>query len=223
MLQSESPAHKRPNILAYRSPPTSGGYTSSSLAQVMEDLSQRKGKLHILDLGNASSKTLQHFSKQRCRITFENLASDLAYRAAAPDDVVPNELWISKLFDPDPAGEKLDLILCWDLVNYLNHTELADLFYVFETLADEKTWIYAMFSTLLVMPETPGTFTLTEKALVEYSLPTDKYKTCPRYCPRELQRMFNRFAIARLLLLKNGYYEILFQMGDAPSGSVWSS
>ena len=151
----------------------------------------------VLDLGACAQETVNTFRELRARVRVEDLGSSLGR-----DD--------GEILDPSVFGGTYDLILCWDLLNYLSASRAAEVLLGLAQTCAPGASLYALFSTLLVMPEKPAVFSLCPGARVSFRSATPRLVECPRYSPKELEKRIAGISIAKLVLLQNGFYEILF-------------
>src|SRR5699024_1615532 len=76
----------------------------------------------VLDLGRARAGTVELFSNYRCRLDVADLPARLPALPDPDDDAQgPDavERWLDGLLPP-ARGEAVDLVLCWNLLNYLS-------------------------------------------------------------------------------------------------------
>src|ERR1044071_9536682 len=75
------------------------------------------GRWVVLDLGAARSDTIRTFGRFRCRLDIVDLAEGLS---ALRDETDPRVLRqrVDALL-PRRGTEGTDMVLCWDLINYL--------------------------------------------------------------------------------------------------------
>lgn len=198
MLNSEAVA-QRAEILAYRSPLGRGDFVSAAFQFLLANLKQ---KPKVLDLGFCSNQTLTTFSFYRAKITFEDVSS--AFEGGAEVDLK------NVLLDYS-SDTQFDLIFAWDVLNYFTPADMATLFKHLAQYSHRGTRLHALLSTLFVMPVVPGHFNLNGQGQVSYSQMLERLRECPRYSPRDLEKLAPDFKIDRLVLLQNGFYEIIFR------------
>jgi predicted TPR repeat methyltransferase len=80
----------------------------------------------ILDLGPAQPATVSLFSNFRCRLEIADIAEGLS--SLDEEDETPEALRNkAESLLPERRDEPTDLVLCWDLLNYLNPPALKAL------------------------------------------------------------------------------------------------
>jgi 2-polyprenyl-3-methyl-5-hydroxy-6-metoxy-1,4-benzoquinol methylase len=210
MQHSELPKPRQPEILAYRSPPEHGEFTSGALKNIVHKLGSTQQKVSVLDLGPCSQGMLELFSAQGVRVVFEDLSSELE-NIHRPLGSSEQRLPVDAYLTPQPDASTYDFVTAWDLLNYLDPDRVQELFSSLHDHCHPETFVYALLSTLTRMPKEPGRFTLAEGAIIRYELCQRHTRACPRYSPRDIERLLPQFEIDRLMLLKNGFYEIIFR------------
>jgi hypothetical protein len=169
----------------------------------------------ILDLGAASTELLTLLGRFRCCVEIA--------------DVVDDGHGLDGLNDPEadagalraaaeallPARREapIDIVLCWDLLNYLRPKGVSALMQAIAARSGRG----AMAHGLIVyrdstMPREPGRFVPSEDLkLVNRKRRPDEIKA-PRYSPEDLSRAVAPFQIDRGMLLANGMQEFLFRL-----------
>lgn len=177
-----------------------------SLIQRMHDDARRV----VLDLGPARPETVAMFGQCRCRLEIADLAEGLdALNAIADPDELQAEC--AALLPPRRA-ESTDVVLCWDLLNYLERPALRALMdQISHRLAPD-----ALAHALIVyatprMPARPARIAPDAELRLHVSPAGAGEKPAPRYSPDELSRLMPGYAVERAMLLKNGMQEFLFR------------
>ena len=178
-----------------------------SLIRRLED----GGRWIVLDLGAARASTIHEFGKFRCRLDIVDLAVDLDQLR---DETEPRVLRqrVEALL-PRRSVEGTDIVLCWDLINYLSPSALTA---VMESIALRcKPGALAhglVYYSMRQMPERPGSFVpLDDQRLVNLAPPGPE-RPAPRYSPEDLARCMPRYTVERGRLLRNGMQEFLFRL-----------
>ena len=168
----------------------------------------------VLDLGAASTSLLDFLGRARCRVEVAdiayfggierlNAASIEGDSASAADSLFPSRL----------TDDALDLVFCWDLLNYLSLESLAALIKAIKRRARPGAQIHALiYYADQDMRQQPGRIVPTEDAdLIDRAAPSTRVPA-PRYSPEELRKQTGYFEIDRVRLLSNGLQEFLFQL-----------
>jgi hypothetical protein len=169
------------------------------------------GRWVVVDLGAARSDTIRVLSRYRCRLDIVDLADSVGALNAELDARRLRELVEQVL--PRRGAESIDLVLCWDLINYLT---LPALTAVMESVAARcKRGALAhglIYYSEPTMPQQPGCFVpLDDQRLANLAAPTAR-RAAPRYSPDDLARCMPRYQVERGRLLRNGMQEFLFRL-----------
>ncbi|HEY7673161.1 MAG TPA: hypothetical protein VIC71_13175 [Gammaproteobacteria bacterium] len=167
-------------------------------------------RIVVLDLGAAHAKTLELFSRFRCRIEIVDARNEIESLNGSADsrDLEAAVTALLPRVGPDP----LDIALCWDLLNYLDRRALAALM---AALAG-RTAPGGLAHALIVyresrMPARPGDYVpLQDFRLLNLGQSLAE-RAAPRYSPEDLKLCMPGFAIERGRLLGNGMQEFLFR------------
>lgn len=172
---------------------------------------EQGGRWVILDLGPAQPETIALLGAFRCRLEIADLAGDL--EALAPDEETGPATIRERLESalPPRTPEATDLVLCWDILNYLQPPTLAALSSRLAARALPGTLIHALIAYRdPLMPTLPaGFFPADGGHLARRNAPDER--PAPRYSPEDLGRAFAEFSIERAVLLGNGMQEFLFR------------
>lgn len=172
------------------------------------------GGARVLDLGAACAENFGFFAP-RCR-TY--VIADLRLPLK-----LGTELWPQPLPRPG-AVPPFDLILAWDLLNYLNADDLARLAALLKGLSRAGTRLFGLVYTSADMPARPASFGIAGPASLRYGGLTGARRPAPRYKEPELVRILTGFAVERVFLLRHGVGEYVFAFGDrAPAPMVPSA
>lgn len=177
--------------------------------RLVESLSDEKRSV-LLDLGPACPELVTLLTPFRCRLNIADVADGLADLDAEPDPALLREKVEALL---PPAGkEPLDIVLCWDLLNYLQRPALSALM---ASIA-ERMRPGAFAHVLIVysathMPQRPSSFSpMPDGRLIE-TVTTEAQRNAPRYSSDDLRQTMRGFTAESAMLLKNGMQEFLFR------------
>jgi hypothetical protein len=166
----------------------------------------------ILDLGAASSGILESLGRYRSYVQIADLAGcgGLDILNSQPDDAALNEL--AEFVLPPRYREDIDVVLCWDLLNYLRPAAVAALMAAIAERARPGTLAHALIVYAdATMPERPARFIPdADDRLVDKQCPQTQIPAS-RYTPERLGQMLGEFRIERAMLLANGMQEFLFR------------
>ncbi len=168
----------------------------------------------VLDLGAASTAMLTLLGRARCCVEIAdlphfgsidqlNVTEPGAALVDAAESLLPNRL----------TDEAIDLVLCWDLPNYLTLDALSALMNTVGRRARPGALAHALiFYAGRDMPAHPAHFVPTaDGELIDHSASSTAI-TAPRYSPEELGSSMGSFVLDRARLLGNGMQEFLFRL-----------
>lgn len=169
------------------------------------------GRSVVLDLGPAQPRTIALLSHFRCRLDIADIEEGFA---GLKDDTEPDTLGekIEALL-PAKREEPTDLVLCWDLLNYLTRPALTALM---DCIADRGH--SGMLAHALVaysntrMPAAPNRYAPTDDYSLSVTPVTDEQREAPRYNLEDLRQCLPRYRRERAMLLRNGMQEFLFRL-----------
>ncbi|MEX2963626.1 hypothetical protein [Microbulbifer sp. TYP-18] len=155
----------------------------------------------ILDLGPLSVGTTQAFLQRNCPCYIEDLIEFFADNQQAPD----LKKALAGHLVPKPEKIKLDVILCWDLLNFLNKELIA---YLLELLAPNLkrgTLLHAMMYTGANAPARPARFRLlrdfTYETADDPGYPKVVYQ---KHATVTLMESLGRFSLSNSLVQRQG-------------------
>lgn len=168
----------------------------------------------VLDLGAASTPMLSMLGRSRCRVEIADLACDGGIGRLNIE--APAEVLIAiaeSLLPTHRRGDEVDLVFCWDLLNYLKPTAISALMSAIARRARSEAVAHALIVySDRSMPGRPGRFVPIEDwRLADHASPTSTIEA-PRYSPEFLGRIMGGFAIDSARLLANGMQEFLFRL-----------
>jgi len=168
----------------------------------------------VLDLGAASTPMLAMLGRSRCRVEIADLGCDGGIgrlNVEAPAEALTTIA--ESLLPEHRQGDAVDLVFCWDMLNYLKPEAISALMTAVTRRARPDTLAHALIVySERSMPDRPGRFVPTEDwKLVDHAAPAATIEA-PRYSPEFLGRIMGGFAIESARLLANGMQEFLFRL-----------
>lgn len=168
----------------------------------------------VLDLGRARAGTVELFSNYRCRLDVVDLPSHLADLPDLDDEDGPAavERWLDGLLPP-MRGETVDLMLCWNLLNYLPPGVIEALGRRLAGRASEHARLHALIEYRATgMSAVPASFAPAGLELVADPAEGDPAAIpAPRYSPKELEKRLPGLRSEKTMLLGNGMQEYLYR------------
>ena len=177
---------------------------------VIEKLDPER-RLIVLDLGPAQTQTIALFGHFRCRMDIADVAEDFDVLNVDPDPATLKER--AQVVLPPPQDEPIDLVLCWDLLNYLEPPALVALTSAIAERARPGAFMHALIAySESSMPVVPGRYVPLEDHRLHNLAPTLEERPARRYTPDDLKRHLPKCKIERAMLLANGMQEFLFRL-----------
>lgn len=164
----------------------------------------------VLDLGPVRSETVALLTPYRCRLDIADLADGLQALDDEPDPVLLRARAEALL--PPPRTEPIDIVLCWDLLNYLQRPAIAALMGALSARMRPGAFAHLLIVySGTTMPARPSRFApLPDGRLVETAT-TDARRNAPRYSPEDLGKCMRGLRSESASLLRNGMQEFLFR------------
>jgi hypothetical protein len=178
-----------------------------SLIQRMES----GGRWIVLDLGAARAATIRTFGRFRCRLDVVELADGIEQLRGETDPRVLRQR-VEGLLLPR-ATEPVDIVLCWDLINYLSQPALTAVMECIAARCKRGALAHGLiYYSTRTMPEKPGCFEPVDDQRLVNMATGGPERPSPRYSPEDLARCMPRYTVERGRLLRNGMQEFLFRL-----------
>jgi len=164
----------------------------------------------LLDLGPVRPETVALLTPFRCRLEIADLADGLAALDQEPDRELRREKAEALL--PPARQEPIDIVLCWDLLNYLQRPAITTLMECVGARMRPGAFAHALIVySGTRMPARPSHFApLPDGRLIETAT-TAAETNAPRYSPEDLGKCLRGFRAESAMLLRNGMQEFLFR------------
>lgn len=163
-------------------------------------------RIRVLHLGPALPETLDFLATYRCKVWFADVFSELPLDAD-PEDGQSLEDRLARALAL-PAGERFDLVLFWDLCNYLQPAAIEALMRLLRHHWHRGTRGYALAVHNTRAPQRDDTFAIARAdTLVLRSRPS----CLPGYAPlaqSRLKQLLLGFEVRRSVLLGDGRVEL---------------
>ncbi|WP_376695713.1 hypothetical protein [Wenzhouxiangella sp. EGI_FJ10305] len=168
----------------------------------------------VLDLGRAREGTVALFSAYRCRLDIVDLPAHLGALPNVDEEGGSEavERWLDGLLPPS-QGETVDLVLCWNLLNYLPASVIEALGRRLAERASPQARLHALIEYRATrMPAAPVSFAPVGLELLDDPPEGDPAAIpAPRYTPKELEKRLPGFTSEKTMLLGNGMQEYLYR------------
>lgn len=178
-------------------------HRSLALAALCEEI--RRRKLTVLDLGSAVGSNVEFLSQFGCKLFIEDLYAALSSRTDG--DVTGPSFFAELLSVPDDT--RFDVILAWDLFDYLQRKELAVFAEKLRHYTDRGALLFALISYHKTIPAQPYRFRIKDEQHLIYERRTGAERPSPRLAPAEVTNLLKGFRVDRSFLLKHGIQEYL--------------
>jgi hypothetical protein len=199
-----------PPAAAAKSSSTPEGLSAPLFHSLIQRL-QSGGRWVVLDLGAVRSATIRAFSRFPCRLEFVELADGLD---SLNGEIDPRRIrQCADALLPLRRPEGVDVVLCWDLLNYLNQPALTAVMECIALRCKRGALAHGLVSySAKAMPEHPSTFVPLDDQRIQQNVTPGRERPAPRYSPEDLARCMPRYTVERGRLLRNGMQEFLFKL-----------
>ncbi len=163
-------------------------------------------RLRILDLGPAVGANISFWSERfPCTVQVVDLWSALAGgRGEGGPDVA------AALPEPPADTPPVDVVLAWDLLNYLDRDRIRALADRLSRLCGAGAHLFAMLLTGPQIPREPGSYPILDGGRqLLYRVDAAATRPGPRYRPADIDSLCRGFATDRNFLLRHGVQEYL--------------
>jgi hypothetical protein len=175
----------------------------------------------VLDLGPPVGSNVEFFSAWSCRVRIADFHRSL--NAESPESREPEAFGqlLERLL-PLGAEERFDILLAWDVFNYLRPDQISALMVRFASVCRPRALVLALVSTRPQIPAAPLRYRIVDRENLACEGVADPVRPCPRYVQPDLARMMTRFVVKSSYLLRSGIQEYLFVSvsGDVLPGSA---
>lgn len=165
------------------------------------------GRRHsVLDLGPASGGNVSFFAGYGCRLYIADLFHTLRQRGGLPpEQAVPLDRELTTTL-PDGC---FDLILCWDLLNYLSSSQMEILGRHLARRSRPGSRLFALVAPHGRIPELPQRFEILSETEVRYTPQSAAQRPAPGHREPELNRWIAPFGVESSYLLRHGIQEYI--------------
>jgi SAM-dependent methyltransferase len=181
-------------------------HRSLALAALFDTI--RRRKLTVLDLGSTVGANVEFLSKYGCKLFLEDLYAALSTRVPTGGEEHANPQFFAD-FLGIPEDTRFDVILAWDLFNYLHRKELAAFSEQLRRYTESGALLFALISYHKTIPAQPYRFRIQDEQHLIYDRRTAAERPSPRLAPAEVTNLLKGFRVDRSFLLKHGIQEYL--------------
>ena len=166
----------------------------------------------ILELGPVRKGNIEFWTRFSNSIYVADLRSCLPLPPLPPppedDEETQERDWHQLLGLPEERH--FDIILAWDLPNYLDLSDLSGLIGYLSRFCRRETILFMLIFDNQKMREDPAVYQIVDESHLGYQLGGAKMRNCPRHHAHTLTQMMRRFRSADSFRLRNGVIEYLF-------------
>lgn len=162
----------------------------------------------VLDLGPACGPNVTFFAGLGCKLYIADLnnslftARTLAGRAEALENALGREI---------PSHESFDLVLLWDLLDYLDDAEIRILGARLRPVCRATSLLYGMVSYRKEIPDRPARYEIRDLKTIGSTPDSPLTRPAPLHKEPELARLLPDFEVDSTYLLRHGMQEYLFR------------
>ena len=164
----------------------------------------------ILDLGSALGVNVAFWSHFSPSMHIADLWSSMPEPAPPSLDPVESDPGWQRIL-PLPQESRFDVILAWDLLNYLDHQQVSGLIRHLKGFCRPGSLLFALIFDQPQMSAIPIRFRIASTEQLTYDGRSAGSRACPRHQPRDMQKMLAGFRTSSSFRLRNGVQEYLFE------------
>jgi hypothetical protein len=164
--------------------------------------------LDILELGPARGCNIEFWTHFSTSIFVADFRARLPLPPLEEEQEFPESEWHRIL--EIPAGRYFDIILAWDLMNYIEATSLPGLINHLNRYCKQGTILFTMLIDQPQMPEDSCVFRIIDEENLGYETSGSGLRECPRLQPRVLENTMRGFRTSDCYRLRHGIIEYLF-------------
>jgi hypothetical protein len=165
-------------------------------------------ELSVLELGPARSANVEFWSRYKSSIFVADLRAGLPLPHLAEDQPFPESEWDRILGLPE--GRFYDVILAWDLLNYIDLSILPSLINYLIRFCRPGALLFFLIYDQPQMPAESNIYKIMDERRIVYEPMGSGMCACPRHQPRALAKLLCRFQSSDSFRLKNGIVEYIF-------------
>ncbi len=194
--------------------PQQTGYTMNSpLLFSLLDKFNEETYYEILDVNPANQFQLDYFSRVHCKLFLPGCGQQLLAMNLDEYDTKTkiNRALVKNLQLYKNKKASLNLIMLWDLPNYLDPRLLNELNQFLLPHSTNDVILHIYIQTRENMPELPGQYTFQGDNKISVENNSVKTIPCPMYYKEALQKILSPFVVQKGVLLSNGLQEYILK------------
>lgn len=191
------------------------GYRMNSplLFQLLQGLPE-EGYYQFLDITPATPGLLDFFSQYHCKLYLPGCVNEL-WQMKAEDLDTPHKLnraLVNSVGLYRNNKAQLDVLLLWDLPNYLDKQILSGLIEYLLPHTTNTVCLHSYIYTRQEMPASPGRYQFTSDSKMWVEQQSQQTIPCPAYYQEVLHKLLKPFVVHRSILLSNGLQEYILKI-----------
>jgi hypothetical protein len=188
-------------------------FNSPILIDLLNSLSKEE-RHEILDVCPANQGAIDSFSNYHCKLYLPGCAKELCEMTSYKYDT-ENKLY--RAFTKNIGFNKkqkasLNVILLWDLPNYLDKQVMIGLIKYLSHHMHERVKLHFYIHSQQQMPASPGSYTILPEGKVWLENSNDTMVKSPLYFQEALLTLFYPFKVKRSMLLSSGLKEYILAL-----------
>lgn len=172
---------------------------------------QQPRRYHILDLGSAVGANVQFLSSRlACKLTIGDLFGHPSLSSSAKPVGTGAVQGVLDHLNIDHSSACFDVILGWDLFNYLEYDAISTLSQTVRRFCQPGTLMFLLILTQPRIPAQPTRFRIIEGTHLAYEVDSKAMIPGPQRTPGRIETIMRGFRLWRSFLLRNGVQESIF-------------
>jgi len=168
--------------------------------------------LDILEMGPACGRNLEFWSHFSHSIFVADLRDSLPLPSLEDEREYQKPEWHAIL--NLPAGRNFDVILVWDLLNYIDESALPGLIDYLHCYCKSGTILFTMIIDQPQMPEDNYVFQIMDVEHLGYKAIYSPLRPCSRLQPRVVENTMRGFRTVDSYRMRHGIIEYLFSFNE---------
>jgi len=168
----------------------------------------------VLDISQANSGSLEHYSDYWCKLYLTNTINEFC--SFQQSSVNTPHKWHRTLvktmgfYKNDKTD--LDILLLWGLPNYLNADQLKGLISYLLPQCSAKAQLHIYVFNSEIMLEKPANYCILKNKVSIHQQQLSKEINCPMYNLNDLQKYLSPFKLDHSVMLSSGIQEYVFRL-----------
>ena len=199
-------SRQRWNDAASQLSPGSAQHHTLALKYVLRRLMEKR-RARVLDLGAAIGSNVAFVGRYAPKLYIADLYNTIRSRVGGlPKDHKQLERLLAKELPSAELGP-FDLILAWDLMNYLSGEQMVSLGRHLARLCRQDSLVFALITNSKEMPSQPIRFRIVDTDTLSYTIDSSLERPSPLLKEPDLKRWLPDFKVETSFLLRNGFQE----------------